>query len=197
MLFIPSALINDPRDTCSVSRISVVQTITDGNRGFPYDRIVQIGVVDVDTDSHDLSDGLLITIRSDIDGWSQAQREYVGGTVSKDDIRNGMELGDAVDLIKNRLNGKDATSFEISNTFGRYLSFEPWDLTHETSILPSISFRLPSTVRGMDTSKENIFIERAHQRYLGGSLGTADRKDALDYAKGSAELLLYLRDNRV
>ena len=44
----------------------------------------------------------------------------------------------------------------------------------------------------MDTSKENQFIERAHQKYLGGPLGIA--KNALDYAKGSAELLLYLRD---
>ena len=188
-------MINDIGDTSTVSRISVVKVITDGNRGFPYDRIVQIGAVDADTETRIISGEMLITVRSDIDSWTQAQREHVGDSVSEDDIRNGTPLRDAVQAVKDRLRGRDSTSFEISNTFGRYLSFEPWDLTQETSILPSVSFRLPSTVRGMDTSKENMFIDRAYRKYLDDPLGLSDRKrDALDYAKETAMILFHLRD---
>lgn len=178
-----------------MSEITVVQVITGGDRGFPYDSIVQIGYVTVDTESDVLDEGTLVTIRSDRDGWPQREREYVGDRVSDEELENGLDMDEAVIKVRSGLRGKDATSFEISNTFGKYLSFEPWDLTLETSILPSISFRLPSTVRGMDTSKENLFIDRAYSRYLPDDpLGTGGkRRDALDYAKESAMLLLFLR----
>ena len=179
-----------------MGRYSVIEIIANGDRGFPYDSVIQIGYVDVDTETGELSDGDIITIKSDADSWSQKERDYVGDSVSEEDLRNGTELAAAVERVKSDLKGKDATSFEIANTFGRYLSFEPWDLTFETSILPSISFRLPSTVRGMDSSKENVYIERAYSRYLRDDpLGLGNRRrDALDYARESAMLLLFLRD---
>ena len=178
-----------------MSRISTVQIITNGNRGFPYDSVVQIGSVDVDTESGTLSEGFEVTVRCDTDSWTQEEREYLGDRVSEDDLKNGMPLEDAVGFVKDRLRGKDAASFEIANTFGRYLSFEPWDLTLETSILPSISFRLPSVVRGADTSKENSFLDRAYARYLTDDpLGLGSRRrTAVDYARESAMLLLFLR----
>ena len=179
-----------------MSEITVVQVITGGDRGFPYDSIVQIGYITVDTGTRELGGGELVTIRSDRDDWPQKVREYVGDRITDEELADGLEKDDAVAKVKKDLKGRDATSFEISNTFGRYLSFEPWDLTLETSILPSISFRMPSTVRGMDTSRENLFIDRAYTRYLpddplglGGS-----RRNALDYARESAMLLLFLRE---
>ena len=177
-----------------MSEILVIQSVTNGDRGYPYDSVVQLGIASADTDTRSVKDVLRMTIRSDTDSWTQCQREYLGGRVRDDEISAGTELPEAVDTVRRIVRGKDITSFDVSATIGAYLSFEPWDITKDADILPSISSRLPGNMRGTRRFNENLYIDRAYSRFFPDSAACGGEKDALAYAEESAHILLYLRD---
>lgn len=174
-----------------MSEISVIQTITNGEKGYPKDSIVQIGIVSVDMSTSETVGEHLITVKSDTDKWTESQREYLSGRVSEKEIENGLPIDDAVKSLKDIVRGKDVTSYEVSNSFSRYLVFEPWDITHDADILPSISVRVPANLRGRLTFNENTYIERAYTSFVNGIV--PDRPSALDYARMSASVMIFLR----
>ncbi len=176
------------------SDISVVEVITNGPDGYPSDGIVQIAVTEIGRGG-DVVSSLFETVKSDTDRWTQLEREYVRSKVSPEDIANGVDAVTASADLKKVLAGKDVTSFDVSNTFNGYLIYEPWDLTHEVSVLPSVGSRLPGNLRSGRPYSENSRINKAYSSmYPDDEPAVGDGNTALDYALRTSYIILKMKD---
>jgi len=178
--------------------VYVIQVISDGPMGFPDDEIVQIGITAVDIGHSDVESVYLSTILSDPDQLSEEKKDYLRTytSLSDDDLRKGIPLDEVYKEVKSLLFGSDATSFNITNTFTKYLINEPWDLTHEVTIMPSVGSRLPSDLYSADASKEKGSIIEAYNRiFPDDPNGIGSAETALDLALRTSYILLFLRSH--
>ena len=176
--------------------IYVIQIISNGSNGFPKDEIVQIGISAVDLGNDDVESIYFTTVRSNPDEWSDEKKEYLHSIslLSDDDVRNGTLLDEVYKKVKSILSGSDVTSFNIVNTFTKYLINEPWDLTHEVTIMPSVGSRLPSNFYSADISKEKGLIIKAYDEIFPDDVnGIGSGETALDLALRTSYILLFLR----
>jgi len=176
--------------------IYVIQVISDGPNGFPKDEIVQIGIGAVDLGNNDVESVYFATVKSNPDEWSDEKKEYLhtNSLLSDDDVQNGVSLDEVYKQVKSILSGSDVTSFNIVNTFTKYLINEPWDLTHEVTIMPSVGSRLPSNFYSTDISKEKGLIIKAYDKIFPDDVnGIGSGETALDLALRTSYILLFLR----
>ncbi|MFA6710447.1 MAG: hypothetical protein WC067_03325 [Candidatus Methanomethylophilaceae archaeon] len=179
-------------------KIYVIQVVSSGPTGFPDDEVVQIGITAVDMAHSDVESAYLSTILSDPDGLSEEKKDYIHAcsSLSDDDLRRGVPLDEVCKEVKSLLFGSDVTSFNISNTFTKYLINEPWDLTHEVTIMPSVESRLPSDIYSIDASKEKRSIIDAYDRiFPDDPNGIGNAETALDLAIRTSYILLFLRSH--
>lgn len=179
-------------------KIHVIQIISSGPTGFPDDGIVQIGISAVDVAHSDVESAYLSTILSNPNELSEEKRDYIRtcSPLSDEDLRGGVPIDEVCKEVKSLLFGSYVTSFNITNTFTKYLINEPWDLTHEVTIMPSVGSRLPSDLYSADASEEKRSIIDAYDRiFPDDPNGIGDAETALDLAIRTSYILLFLRSH--
>lgn len=175
--------------------VYVVQIITSGANGFPDDEVVDIGICGLDLERMEADSVYSMTIRYDVDAWPQEKRDYLAQSgITADMVRSGAASDDVSHDVKELLNGGSAASFDIRNVFYRYMVNEPWDLTKEVSVMPSICSRLPASQRCISPPDENEKILYAYGRMFPDSpADLSEGPRALDYALMSSAILMELR----
>jgi hypothetical protein len=172
-----------------------IEIIADGPEGYPKDGIIQIGIAAADFESGEAESVLFETVSSKRSEWTERHTEYVGTKIGDTDLAAGFPLEDVVRDVKRVLADKVVSSFDISNTFGGYLIFNPWDLTHETSVMPSVCSRIPGGEHGFPAD-ENERITKAYDRmFPDDDHGLSGGKNALDYALMTAYMAIELRSH--
>ena len=143
-------------------KIYVVETISDGSEGFPYDEILSIGVCAVDLDAGDFE--------SVYDAYIQVEPKYVGKPKLDYAEKQGLEVAQLYNGTPLELVAKDfraivkdkfVTSYDIRQEFTKYLTNDPWDITFESHIMPSISSRQPISLRCKYPEEEPEIIRKA------------------------------------
>lgn len=81
--------------------------------------------------------------------------------IEAEDLYTGSPLETVVSEVQKLLFGSECTAYDAGNVFGRYLAYEPWDLTGNATILPSLSSRLPRDLKG-PASEEARMLESAY-----------------------------------
>ncbi len=176
-------------------RIYVVQTISDGSEGFPYDEILSIGVCAVDLDGGDFE--------SVYDAFVQAEPKYVGKQKLDYAEAQGLDVaqlyvGTPLETVAKEfreiVKGQYVTSYDIRQEFTKYLTNDPWDITFEASVLPSISARQPISLRCKYPADEPETIRKAYRRMFRDDPANVGReRGALALAQMASQIAIALR----
>lgn len=175
--------------------VFVLQIVTNGPDGYPKDEIADIGICGVDLEKMEIESVYSASIEYPDEKWDDAKREYFkNGGLTFDDIKDGSSLNDVCKDIKRILNGGSVASFDIRNVFYRYMVNEPWDLTKEVSVMPSICSRLPASIGCGKPFEENVKIRLAYSKIFSEDvMNVGSGKRALDHALMSSAIMVELR----
>ena len=176
--------------------VYVVQVNTDGDSGFPKDRVVEIGIARADLSTGHVDSFYYNRVALPPGSFMRRQREYMlaNSGLTPEDLQSGRPEEEVVADVKRLLNGRTVTSFDIGVTFMRFLLMDPWDLTHEATLMASCSAGLPASLKGRADRNENEMIRLAYDAlFPGDAKGMGDGRSALDLALKSAFIMLELR----
>ncbi len=176
-------------------RIFVIETIADGEAGFPYDEILSVGVCAVDPETGDFDSVYHATVSFDPRQLGKTKLDYAEAQGLKvAELYNGIPEAQAARELKQIVKGQYVTSYDIRQEFSKYLTNDPWDLTLETHIMPSIMARQPISLRCKTPADEPGIIVKAYRRTFRNDPANVGRdRSALALAQMAAELLLDLR----
>ncbi len=178
-----------------MDEVYVVQIATTGHKGAPKDRVTEIAVCRMDADGSDFDTIMAEGIMIDPLDLGKEPLDFMleNYGISPNDLYTGIDEPRVVEDFQRLVYGKECTSFNVGNVFGKYLSFEPWDGAREITLLPSISMRLPSEFKG-SPEQEHVLIRRTYEALCPGDPAQVDDgKRALHLAQMSTCILMKLR----
>jgi hypothetical protein len=174
--------------------VYVVEIVDTGPRGIPYDTVVQVAACRMFADGEDFDtvySGCIAREPMDLGKESLDHIEEVYG-ITPEELYDGDTEEDVAEGLRQAILGKECTSFDVQHTFGRFLSFEPWDTARELTLLPSFSSRIPRGMRPGPNVPANIAsVYSALCPDDPFSVGTG--RSALDLATMSCGILMRLR----
>ncbi|MDO5852477.1 MAG: hypothetical protein Q4Q62_00080 [Thermoplasmata archaeon] len=175
----------------------VVEVAVTGPRGVPEDAVAEIAVCRVLADGSDFDtvycDGIALDPRDLGKEPLDYMQECYG--IEPEDLYAGSDPARVVSDFQNLLFGRECTAYNVGFTFGRFLSFEPWDAARNLTLLPSISMRLPQELRGPQ-ERDHELIRSAYQTLCPGDPAeVGDGRRAIHLAQMSASVLMVLRRN--
>lgn len=177
-------------------RLYVVEIIADGDNGYPYDEVLSIGVCSVDLDAGDFD--------SEYEAVIQWEPKYLGKTKLDHAEAHGLDTmllydglpeEQVVKEFREIVKGQCVTSYDVRQEFGRYLTYEPWDITFITSIVGSIMARQPISLRSKRPEDEAKIIAKAYRKTFGRDdpANVGKKRGALELAQMASMVAINLR----
>ena len=175
--------------------IYVIESISDGAEGHPYDEILSIAVCRVDLDAGDYD-----TVFNEV---VQAEPKYVGKRkldyaeskgLDVQSLYTGKDIGDIVSELREIVKGQYVTSYDIRQQFTKYLCNDPWDLTGYVSIMPSIMMRQPVSLKCKYPEDEPDIIVKAYRKVFRNDPANVGRgRGAMELAQMASMVAISLR----
>ncbi|MFA7341676.1 MAG: exonuclease domain-containing protein [Candidatus Methanomethylophilaceae archaeon] len=127
----------------------VISLVTTGEEGYPQDEVVEVAICGLDTERMDIESVYSSTIFIPAERWTDERRRYVmeHHGLGQEELVEGREVEKVAQEVKGVLQGQVVTSFNVKSDFFGHLLYEPWDLTGEASIAPSINLRSAEACR--------------------------------------------------
>ena len=175
--------------------VYVVEVATTGPKGAPSDRVAEIAVCKVLSDGSDYDTVYHDGVSIDPLDLGKGPLDYMESNfgILPEDLYEGSPEDRVVSDFQRAVFGRECTSYNVGNVFGKHLNFEPWDATRNLTLLPSISVRLPADLRG-PPEEEHLLIRRAYDAMCPGDpAGVGDGRRAMDLAQMSASVAALLR----
>ena len=176
--------------------VYVIQAISTGPDGYPYDEIAEIAVSRVDLDNNAYKMEYHNLIFYDPRHLGKRKLDYLSsiGGISPEEVYAGDPERKVAEDVLNIINEKCIASFDSRQEFGRYMSFDPWNITFRSTVMPSISSKMPISLKCSTPSDEPITIRKAYRRLLKNdpaSVGSGRR--AIHLAQMASELMIHMR----
>lgn len=175
----------------------VVQVISTGPDGYPRDGVAEVGIASVDLSSGEVRSVYQNRVRHGPGALDEAKVQYLeeNSCLRPSDLADADPADVVAAEVRNILKGRTVTSFDVANVFLRYMIPNPWDITHEFSIMPAVSSRMPYSLKCRSPSEENRAIVKAYSSVFGdeGPLGKPKSVTALDLSLMTAYLTHHLR----
>ncbi|MCL2148100.1 MAG: hypothetical protein FWH47_02025 [Methanomassiliicoccaceae archaeon] len=176
--------------------IFVVQALATGPDGFPYDEIADLAICRVDLDRGEYRTVYHNVIYYDPKRLGKKKLDYLLGIcgLSAEEIYAGDPEEKVAEDVASIIDGKDIAAFDGKQEFGRYMTFDPWDITYRSSVMPSVSSKMPISLKCRSPADEPVTIRKAYRRLLKGDpacVGTGRR--AIHLAQMTSELMIYMR----
>lgn len=184
----------------SVSSIYVVEVNADGDKGYPDNVVVEIGICRINTETLDYDSVYGELIEKDPLDMGKTSLDVLTDTAGIDvrELYLGLPEEDVVSDVKKILKGQDVACFDIRETFMKYLLNEPWDLTKEAMIMPAVSLRIPQNVNLKKNESLQNRISKAYEILCPGDPARVkDGRRALHLAQMTSEILIKLRKDGV
>lgn len=128
-----------------MDEVYIVEGAFTGPKGFPFDRVIEISVTRMCADGTDFDtvyDSFIYADPMDIGKDALDYLEQNHG-ITAEVLYASPEESVVIKELTEKLRDKECTSFDVNQTFGKFLCVEPWDLNGELTMLPSIRSRLP------------------------------------------------------
>ena len=176
--------------------IFVIQALPSGPDGFPYDEIVDIAVCMVDLEKSTYRTVYHNVIFYDPKALGKKKLDYLAGNggIFAEEIYAGDPEKKVAEEISEIIDGKNIAAYDSRQVFGRYMTFDPWDITYRSTVMPSVSAKMPISLKCRSPDEEPITIRKAYKRLLRNDpacIGTGRR--AIHLAQMSAELMIHMR----
>lgn len=175
--------------------VYVVEVAATGPRGYPNDSVAEIAVCRVFGDGSDFetvyNDGVFL----DPKDLGKEPLDYMQANygIQPENLYSGSDISRVAQDFRKAVFGKECASYNVGGTFGRFLSFEPWDSAGELTLLPSISVRLPPELKG-PPEREHDLIRLAYGSICPGDPAcVGDGKHAIHLAQMASSVLMELR----
>lgn len=178
------------------SEIFVIQALPSGPDGYPYDEIVDIAICRVDLEKGEYQTVYHNVIFFDPKALGKKKLDYLADTGGPfaEEIYAGEAERKVADDVLNIIDGKEITSFDVKQEFGRYMTCDPWDITFRATIMPSVSARMPISLKSKTLSDEPVVIRKAYRRLLRNDPACIGRgRRAIHLAQMTSELMLHMR----
>lgn len=175
--------------------VYVVQIASTGQKGLPADAVAQVAVCRMMADGSDFDTVYFDTVSLDPLDLGKDALDFMSDSygINAEDLYSGSDPESVAKGLQEVIYGKDCTSYNIGNVFGKYLSFEPWDCAREVTLLPSVSMRLYPELKG-PPEKEHLLIRQAYDRLCPDDPADVGAgKNALDLAQMSVSVMMELR----
>ncbi len=175
--------------------VYVVQIASTGPKGLPSDAVAQVAVCRMMADGSDFDTVYFETVSLDPLDLGKDALDFMSEAygINAEHLYSGSDAAAVSKGLQDVIYGKDCTSYNIGNVFGKYLSFEPWDCAREVTLLPSVSMRLDPDLKG-PPEKEHLLIRQAYGRLCSGDpADVGSGKNALDLAQMSVSVMMELR----
>ncbi len=179
--------------------IYVVEALTDGDYGFPLDRIAEIGICRVDTETKTVESMYSSRILLEEGSFTAKQRDFLENRsgIKVKELQNAPDQDTVIEEVADILTGQTVTSFDIGMTVNKFLAFEPWCLTHMMTVMSSVGAGVPEDFKGPDPKDERSAIRHAYNAiYPNDTPAARDGETALDMAIRTAFILLGVREVR-
>lgn len=175
----------------------VVEIASTGGRGCSQDAIVEMAICRVRSDGTSFetiyNDGIAV---DPLDlGKDALDYMEVNYGIMPEELYSGSPQGRVVSDFQRMVFGNECTSFDVSQTFGKFLSFEPWDATGNLTILPSISARLPLGTYDRTLPPSTVIPSVYRSLCPDDPASVGEGRRALHLAQMSASILSVLRRN--
>lgn len=178
-----------------MDEVYVVEIATTGSAGAPRDAVAEVAVCRMLADGSDFDtvfDSVIALDPRNIgkDALDFLSEEY---EINAEDLYAGEELSDVVSRFQGKVFGRECTSYNVGAVFGKHLNFEPWDCTRNLTVLPSISIRLDSDLKG-PPEREHALIREAYERMCPGDPAcVGGGRRAVHLAQMAVSVLMRLR----
>jgi len=177
--------------------IYVIQAIPSGSYGYPYDEIVDIAVCSVDLVNFKYEAVYQNIVCYDPKALGKKKLDYLAatGNIFAEDIYAGDPERKVAEEVLEIIKGKDIASFDIKQEFGRYMTCSPWDITLISNVLPSISARMPISLKCKDPSDVPMTIRKAYRRlYKEDPAHVGRGRRAVHLALMASQLAIHMRE---
>ncbi len=178
-----------------MTEIHIVEAITDGEYGCPLDRIVEIGICKANIETGIVESLYSEKVFLEPGSFTKKQKAFLleKHHLTPEDLKDGCSLEEIVERTMKVLRGTTVTSFDSSVTIGKFLAFEPWDISKEMSVMSSVSSLLPKPVVLDEklTEKEKI-ITAYRMIFPDDEHCVGDGESALDLAIKTGYILIKL-----
>ena len=181
-----------------MSELYVVEINGDGEKGYPENVVAEIGICRIDSEYKDFDTVYHDVILLDPMDIGKSSLDWLSSTSGMDvrELYLGSPVMDVATYVKKIFNGNDVACFDIGEVFGKYLLYEPWDLTHEVSVMPSVSRRIPRNAMSEPGKTLNERIRYAYSVICPGDpAGIGNGRRALDLAQMTSQMIVVLRSH--
>ncbi|MDR1404761.1 MAG: hypothetical protein LBJ20_04250 [Candidatus Methanoplasma sp.] len=178
--------------------IFVIQALSTGPDGYPYDEIADIAICRVDLDVKEYWTVYHNVISYDPKDLGKKKLDYLsasGGPFPEEIYAGDPERKVAEDVSK-IIGGRNIAAFDGRQEFGRYMVCDPWDITFRSTVMPSVSAKMPISLKCRSPSDEPVTIRKAYRRLTRNDpacIGNGRR--AMHLAQMTSELMIHMRSN--
>lgn len=179
-----------------VKDMYVIEVNADGDKGYPDNIVVEVGVCKVDLDRMDFDSIYSDIIVLDPLNMGKTSLDWLTDTAGIDvrELYMGLPQEEVVSNVKKLLKGNEVACFDIGETFGRFLLFEPWDFTKEMTIMSSVSSRMPRNASPILKTNLQGRIGYAYAKLCPDDpADVGDGRRALQLAQMTSEITIRLR----
>ena len=174
--------------------IYVIESISDGAEGHPYDEVLSIAVCEVDLDGGDFNTVFSETIQAEPRYVGKRKLDYAESKgLDVQELYTGLPQGEVVRKLQDIVRGKYVTSYDIRQQFTKYLCNDPWDLTGSVTIMPSIMMRQPISLKCKYPEDEPDIIVKAYcKAYRNDPIGVGRKRGAMELAQMASMVAISL-----
>ena len=176
--------------------IFVIQVLPTGPDGYPYDEIADIAICLVDLESSTYRTIYHNVVCYDPKQLGKKKLDYLSGIggLYAEELYAGDPANKVAEEVSAIIEGNSIAAYDSKQEFGRYMTFSPWGITHRTTIMPSVSAKMPISLKCKYPSDEPVTIRKAYRRLLKNDpacVGTGRR--AMHLAQMTSELMIHMR----
>ena len=176
--------------------IFVIQVLPTGPDGYPYDEIADIAICKVNLEIGTYQTVYHNLIFYDPKLLGKTKLDYLAGIgkIYAEELYAGDPEKKVVEEVYKIIEGNNVAAYDSKQEFGRYMTYGEWGLTHRTTIMPSISAKMPISLKCRFPSDEPMTIRKAYRRLLKNDpaeIGTGRR--AIHIAQMASELMIHMR----
>lgn len=178
-----------------MDEVYVVEIASTGPKGVPGDAVAQVAVCRMDADGGDFDTVFHASVALDPRDLGKEALDHLsaGYGILPEDLYSGDPVEEVARRLKDVIYGRECTSYNVGNVFGKHLSFEPWDCTRNLTLLPSVSVRLDPDLRG-PPEREHELIAEAYRRLCPDDPAmVGDGRGALELAQMTVSVMMLLR----
>lgn len=178
-----------------MDEVYVVEIATTGPKGAPDDGVAEVAVCRMLADGSDFDtvyDGSVLMDPRDLGKDALDHLTNVYG-IKPEELYSGEDLDIVAKGLQKTIFGKECTSYNVGNVFGKHLSFEPWDCAREVTLLPSISSRLDADLRGPPETEHELIRKAYDSLCPGDPACVGGGRRAMDLAQMATSVLMVLR----